>query len=401
MSDEGRIGAGRLSLREEDDAKVSPLVRAAAAWSWRLLVIAAAVYVLGRLFMRFEDVFFPLALSLMFAALLTPAVNWAVKHRVPRLLAVLIAVVVSLVFALAAMSFVVEQIVAGAPDLSRQFTDTVNQTQAWLRDGPAHVDATQLKAVSDDLIHWAQHNEGRIASGALSTATYATKLATGGLLTVFLLIFFLYDGKKIWEYVTRVIPASTRPLVRGAGTAGFHTLEHYVRATVLVAFIDAAVIGVALVLLHVPMALPLTAIIFMGSFIPIVGSIASGSIAVVVALVTQGWITAVIVLAVLVFVMQFEGHVLQPFLLGHSVRLHPVAVILAIAIGLGLAGIVGGLLAVPVLAFFNTALNWRLPESVAVDDESPEDAPPSEQGRPSKTNDDPPAAAGPADALPN
>ncbi|WP_374206015.1 AI-2E family transporter [Gordonia zhenghanii] len=179
------------------------------------------------------------------------------------------------------------------------------------------------------------------------------------LLTVFLLIFFLYDGHRLWGYVTRLVPQGSRERVRGASAAGFRTLETYVRATVLVAAIDAAVIGIGLAILGVPLVLPLVLIIFLGSFIPIVGSFVSGSLAVAVTLTTQGWVNAVIVLAILVFVMTFEGHVLQPFVLGRSVKLHPAAVILAIAFGLMLAGLVGGLLAVPLVAFLDTAFTWH------------------------------------------
>lgn len=349
----------RLTIREEDDAKVSPLVRAAAAWTWRLLLIAAGVVVLGLVFKRFEDVLFPVALALLFTAFLSPAVNWAQRKGLPRAAAVLIAVILTILAVLAVLAFVIEQMVVGGPQMAAEFTRTVNETRQWLIDSPLHLNGDHIAALSQELIDWAKAHEGSIANHALGTAAFGSRVATGALLTVFLLIFFLYDGRKMWNYVTRLVPQSSREHVRGSGVAGFGALESYTRATVFVAAVDASVIGIGLAILGVPMVLPLVAIIFLGSFIPIVGSFAAGTLAVIVALTTQGWVNALIVVGLLVFVMAFEGHVLQPFVLGHSVKLHPVAVILAIAVGIMLAGIVGGLLAVPLVAFIVTAVSWR------------------------------------------
>lgn len=354
-SDEPR----RLTLREEDDAKVAPAVRATTAWTWRLLVIGVGAAVAGWLFLRFEDVLFPVALALLFTAMLRPAVQWATGKRVPRVVAVLTAVIVTILIILGLLAFAVQQGVASGSELVSEFTDTVNDARKWLIDSGLPVSDSTISSISTDLIHWAKTNEATLASSALGTAEFGVRVGSGVLLTVFLLIFFLYDGHRLWGYVTRLVPQGSRERVRGASAAGFRTLETYVRATVLVAAIDAAVIGIGLAILGVPLVLPLVLIIFLGSFIPIVGSFVSGSLAVAVTLTTQGWVNAVIVLAILVFVMTFEGHVLQPFVLGRSVKLHPAAVILAIAFGLMLAGLVGGLLAVPLVAFLDTAFTWH------------------------------------------
>jgi len=129
-----------------------------------------------------------------------------------------------------------------------------------------------------------------------------------------------------------------------------------VRATVLVAFIDALGIGIAIGILGVPLAFPLIALIFLGAFIPIVGATVSGAVAVLVALVAQGPVTALILLAAVIGVQQLEGHVLQPLIMGRAVAVHPLAVILGIGAGAVLAGIPGALVAVPVIAVLNTAI---------------------------------------------
>ncbi len=352
-------GPKALTIRESDDAKVPVAVRLTAAWTWRLLVIGAGLVVVGYLFKKFEDVLFPFALAILFSALLLAPVSWLVRKGVPRVVAVLLAIVVTLLIVSSILAFVVQQAISGGPQLVSELTDTVNQTRHWLATGPLHLDADMVRSGADEILNWVKSHEGKIASSAIGTAAFGGRIGTGVLLTVFLLIFFLYDGRTMWNTVTKLVPEANRDHIRGAGSAGFGTLESYVRATVLVAAIDATCIGVGLAILGVPMALPLTAIIFLGSFIPIVGSFVAGSLAVLVALTTQGWLHAVIVLCLLVLVMAVEGHVLQPFLLGYSVKLHPVVIILAIAVGIMLAGIVGGLLAVPLVAFLVTAFSWR------------------------------------------
>lgn len=351
VSDSGRT-AGRLA--DIDRAKVHPMVRAGAEWSWRLIVIAVGVYLLLVGFRRFEEVLVPVALAILGAAMLVPIVDLMDRHRVPRSLAVLSTLIVALGLVSAVLTFVVQEFIRGFPELTRQITVTVDRTRDWLINGPLGIDDDQVRNVGTDVTDFLQHNQDKVTSGALATATTATEIITGALLTIFLLIFFLYGGGQIWTFVTKLVPHETRGRVRAAGNAGFGTLVGYVRATVAVAFVDALGIGVGLAILGVPLALPLASLVFLGAFIPIVGALATGTLAVLVALVTQGWIAAVIALAIVVGVMQLESHVLQPFLLGRTVRLHPVAVVLGIAAGIVAAGIIGGLLAVPLIAFGNT-----------------------------------------------
>jgi predicted PurR-regulated permease PerM len=181
---------------------------------------------------------------------------------------------------------------------------------------------------------------------------------TGFFLVLFTLFFFLRDGGQIWSFLCRLLPREARVPTARAGHYSWHTLVSYVHATVLVAFVDAAGIGIGLVVLGVPLALPLAALVFLGAFIPVVGATVTGVVAILVALVANGPVTALIVLAVVIAVQQLEGHVLQPLIMGRAVALHPLAVILAIAAGIVVAGIVGGLIAVPLLAVLNTAIRY-------------------------------------------
>ncbi|QBJ98621.1 AI-2E family transporter [Rhodococcus sp. ABRD24] len=335
---------------------VHPLVRVGAAWTWRLLVLLAGVLALGFVVSKLETVVIPVALALLVSALLLPSVDWMDRRGVPRAGAVLLAVVGTIGIVGAILSFVVEQFIAGLPGLSDQFTASITKAQDWLTDGPLHFSEDQIRHAGDNVVKAIQSNQEALTSGALTTAAVVGEIFAGAFLTLFTLVFFLYGGAQVWEFVTRLVPKGSRSRVRLAGKQGFSSLVGYVRATVAVAAADAIGIGAGLAILGVPLALPLASLVFIGAFIPIVGAFVTGFLAVLVALVTKGLLTALIVLGIIIGIMQLEGHVLQPLLLGRAVRLHPLAVVLAITTGIVLAGIVGGLLAVPIVAFMNTAV---------------------------------------------
>lgn len=340
-----------------------PIVRQAAEWSWRLLVIFAAVIALAMLVQRLSTVLIPMAIALLAAALLVPLVDWMQRRGVPRWTAVIVALIGSLGLVAGTMTFVVEQFVAGVPGLSDEVTDSIQKIQDWLINGPPHLSDDQIRGAGDTLVKTIESNQDSVTSGALTTATVIGQLLTGAFLTLFILVFFLYGGAQIWEFVTRVVPAPHRERVRLAGELGFGTLVGFVRATVVVAAVDAIGIGAGLVILGVPMALPLASLVFISAFIPLIGAFFAGFVAVFIALVTKGLVTALIVLGIIIAVMQLESHVLQPLLLGRAVSVHPLAVVVAIAAGLVLGGIAGALLAVPFVAVMNTAIRSLLAES--------------------------------------
>lgn len=181
-------------------------------------------------------------------------------------------------------------------------------------------------------------------------------VAAGTLIALFCTLFFLIDGRGIWAWLVGLMPRGSRERVHQAGRRGWVTLGAYTRTQILVAGVDAVGIGVGAAILQLPLVVPLAVLVFFGSFIPFVGAIVTGSIAVLVALVTQGWVSALVMLAIVLIVQQLEGHVLQPFLMGHAVSLHPVAVLLVVTTGSLVAGIIGALFAVPLAALVNTVV---------------------------------------------
>ena len=345
--------------RDSKDS-VSWGIRVTASWAVRMLVIAAAVYLLFRLLRTFGVVTVPVALALLGSALMSPLVGWLQRHGVPRALATLVAMVGGLAVVAGVLTFVIQAFINGLPELQDKVGASINQVQQWLITGPFHLRQEEITQAGNNLTGSLKSHTNELTAGAISTAGTVTELLTAGLLTVFTLIFFLHGGREIWEFVIKVVPVRARDAVDVAGHRGFASLVGYVRATVAVAGVDAIGIGIGIGALQVPLALPLAALVFLGAFIPIIGAVLTGIVAVLVALVTKGLVVALIVLGVVLLVQQVEAHALQPLLLGRAVQLHPVAVVLAIAAGTVVGGIIGALLAVPTIAVLNSAIRSLL-----------------------------------------
>ncbi|MBJ7464753.1 MAG: AI-2E family transporter [Mycolicibacterium sp.] len=342
------------------DQAVSPLVRKAAAWAWRLLILGAALVALLWVVSKLTLIVVPVALASLLAALLLPAVDLLQRRRVPRGWAVAVVLLSAIAVVGGIFSFVVSQFISGAPGLVEQMTRSVDGLRTWLIEGPVHLSREQIDHAGDAVIKALQENQAKVTSGALSTAGTVTEIVTGAVLVLFTLIFLLHGGRGIFAFVTSAFPTTVRERVRDAGRAGFRTLTGYVRATCLVALVDAVGIGTGLAIMGVPLALPLASLVFLGAFVPLIGAVFAGGVAVIVALIAKGWVYALITLGLILAVQQLESHVLQPLVMGRAVAVHPLAVVLAIAGGGVLAGIVGALLAVPVVAVLNSAIRVLL-----------------------------------------
>ncbi len=346
-------------------------LRVGAAWSWRLLAIGIVAWALLRVMGQVRIVIIPLAIALLLSALLAPAVGWLLRARFPRSLATAVVLVGGLAAVIGTLTLVVNEFIQGLPVLGEKSSQGVRQIQNWLRSGPLRLEDEQLDRYINDVEGWLNENIDGLTSGALSTAATVAEVLTGTILVLFATFFFLRDGNRIWRFLVRLMPVNARWKVDDAGRASWQTLGAYVRATVLVACIDALGIGIFLVIFEIPFALPLAALVFLASFIPIIGATLSGGVAVLVALVDSGPITALIILGVVIGVQQLEGHVLQPLIMGRAVAIHPLAVIVGIAAGVVLAGVTGALIAVPLIAVLNTAVRRLAARTVP---ETPSDA---------------------------
>lgn len=357
-------------------------LRVAAAFSWRTLVIAGALWIFGFLVIKVSLVVIPVAVALLLAALLGPGVDALVDRGVPRGLSAAVVLIGGIAIVGGVLTFVVRAFIAGLPDLQEQVGESVNTIKNWLVTGPFKLSEAELDSALNSLTQAVSENRQEITSGAVSTVTSVGHFVTGALLVLFTLIFFLYDGRQIWRFAIRIVPRDHRDRADIAGQRSFASLVGYVRASVIVAVVDALGIGIGLWALSVPLFVPLAALVFLGAFVPIIGAVIGGVVAVLVALVTQGFVTALLVTIIVIAVQQLEGHVLQPLLMGRAVALHPLAVVLAVAAGVVLGGIVGALLAVPLVAIVNAAVRSLASEQeetvnpASIDADDPMDAAP-------------------------
>ncbi|MFJ7629413.1 AI-2E family transporter [Streptomyces sp. NPDC097595] len=350
--------APTVAARPDPVAAIPWGMRVAAEAGWRLLVLAGTLWVLMRVISAVQLVVLAFVAALLVTALLQPTVARLRRHGLPRGLATAVTAISGFVIMGLVGWFVVWQVMDNIDTLSDKVTKGIDDLKNWLLDSPFHVTDKQINDIAKNLSDTVGTNTEAITTAGLQGVTVVVEFMTGALLAMFSTLFLLYDGARIWQWVLKLVPAQARPGVAGAGPRAWRTLTAYVRGTVIVALIDAIFIGLGIYFLNVPMAVPLAVFIFLFAFIPLVGAVVSGALAVVVALVTEGVFTALMVLAVVLAVQQIEGHVLQPFILGRAVRVHPLAVVLSVAAGGMVAGIGGAVVAVPLVAVTNTVVGY-------------------------------------------
>ncbi|MBC6447339.1 AI-2E family transporter [Actinokineospora xionganensis] len=332
-------------MAPSDEVTVRKLVWAGAA----VLVWAAVAYLVWRAMGVLAPVLVPVAVAVLIAAALRPAVRGLVRRRWPRVLAAALMVVGPLTVLGVLLVITVDALVRGGGELAEALRDGVGTVRDWLVRGPLGLSEPQVGGAVDNLVAFVGDQGERIVGGATATAAAVGGFLAGLVLAVFVLFFLLYEGERIWTWLLAPLSASVRTRFDQAGREAFSSLGAYSRATVAVAVVDAVVIGVGLAIIGVPMVIPLASLVFLAAFVPYVGAFVAGFVAVLVGLVSGGPVTALLVLGLSVLVQTLEGEVLQPFLLGRMVRLHPLLVVVSIAVGVVLAGIVGALFAVPVV----------------------------------------------------
>ncbi|WP_223841985.1 AI-2E family transporter [Kocuria sp. cx-455] len=348
---------------------VSAPVRIAAAWSWRVILVIAAIGLVGWLVSKISTVLIPVAIAGLLAGLLSPAVKWLRSKHVPSGLAAAIVEVGLIILVLGLLTLAGQQMIAGFAQLSNSAVGGFQKLIGMLEDSRLNVSTDTINQWFSEIGSTLQENSQAILSGAMTFGSTAGNILTGIVIMLFVLLFFLMQGESIWLFLVKLFPHRARAAVNGAGRKGWLSLAQYVRIQVFVAFVDAVGIGLGAFLLGVPLALPIGVLVFLASFIPIVGAVATGIIAVLVALVANGLGVALAMLGVVLLVQQVESNVLQPLVMGKAVSLHPVAVFLAVASGAVLYDIVGALFAVPLLAILNTIVRYLSSRAWEQDDQ--------------------------------
>ncbi len=336
--------------RPDTTSAVPPAVRAASEWALRLLLIAGALYITTLVLREFSQLVVPLLVALLLSALLVP-ITKRFARRLPTGAAAGITVAALLAVVSALLTLVGQQFSSGLAELTKQLATGLEQIRDWVRL-TFKISASQFDTYFENFRD-SVSNSGNLGETAASVGLTATHFLAGIFITLFALFFFLYDGRRLFSWVVRLFPRGARARVTSSGEIAWDQLSAFVRATIIVALVDAVGIAVGAAILKVPFAFAIGVLVFLFSFIPIVGALISGAVAVLLALVAHGFGVALIMLAVVIGVQQLESHVLQPFLLGKAVSVHPLGVILAIAAGSQIAGIVGALAAVPMTAVAN------------------------------------------------
>jgi predicted PurR-regulated permease PerM len=374
-------------------------LQVAAAIGWRLVVVLITLAALAWVISRVQFIVIPVAVAVLLAALLAPAVRLLTRFRwVPRALATAVVVVGGLAVLGGVLYGLVVAFLAGLPALQAQLGQSFAQIRDWLARSPLHLAVPQLNNLGASIVHAVGSSQAAMTSGALGVASTVSEIAASALLAIFTLVFFLYDGARIWQFLLQGVPQKARDRVNVAGRRAFAALVSYTRAVTLVAATDALVVGLGLWTIGVPLVVPLAVLVFFGAFIPFVGAIVTGILAVLIALVAKGLLAAVWVVLVLILVGELEGHVLQPLLLGRAVRLHPLAVVLPVATGFILIGVIGALLAVPLVAVLDAAIRSLYqpnpPNPDTIDPLNPRSARPLNSKPPEATSDRPAECAG-------
>ncbi|OKL50265.1 AI-2E family transporter [Boudabousia marimammalium] len=336
-------------------------VRAAAEWSWSIILIAVAGLGVLWVMSQFSMILIPVAVAMVFTAVLNPLVHLlSVRLHFPKVLSVVIAMLVGITIFVTIVGLAINQVIADAPSLAYKIAAAFEQLRTWLSEGPLNLRENQLdmwiSQSTTNLMNTLRDNVSDIANGAFTAVASFGSFLTTSFIVLFCIFFFLYDGKTIWLWIVRIMPRASRRTVHESVSQGWTTLGAWARVQVLVAAIDAIGIGAGAYFLGIGLWAPIGLLTFLMAFIPIVGAIIAGVVAVLVALVDVSAGSALFMLIIVLVVQQLEGNVLNPILMASAVSLHPVAVLLGLTAASYMIGILGALFTVPVMAFINASV---------------------------------------------
>jgi predicted PurR-regulated permease PerM len=331
-------------------SQVPGWLQLAAGWSWRLLVVGVVVYLTFRVASTLRLVVLPFIAALLLTALLLPLTGRLRRAGMPGLAATWCTLLVAVAVLAGAAALAATQTSADYQTLVHELGNTTHDLQRWLAGPPFRFRQSSLAQLSNRLLAFLKQHQSAVAGTVLSGGKIFLEILAGLVLMLFVTFFLLKDGDRIWAWLVGFLSPEGRRRAQGAGTAAWEALTYYVRGTIAVAAIHAVVIGFALWVMGVPLLVPLVILVFLAAFIPLVGILVAGALAVAVTLGTRGWVAAVVLVIIFILENQLESHLLQPLVVGRMVRLHPLAIILVLAVGAAVAGIAGAAVAVPTAA---------------------------------------------------
>ena len=342
-----------------------PVLRTAGDYAWRLLAVGTAIYFGVQLLSKLSLAVIPFIAAILVTALLQPLASRLRRAGLGRGVATVATMLTAVILFGGLITIVVVRATQQAPQLGNEINKLLPQVKHWLIHGPLRINARTVDNLNQTVSNDITRNTSAIASTALSTGKTVLSFLSGLVLAIFATIFLVYDGERVWGFLLKGVPEPARPAVDAGGRAAWTTISYYIRGTFVVATFHGVVVAITLTALGVPLAFPLAVLVALGSFVPLVGAVVTGVLAVAVAGLSQGLVAAIVMTAVLLLDNQIEAHVLQPFVVGRYVRIHPLAVVLALAAGAILFGIVGAVVAVPVVATINSAVRAARATQVA------------------------------------
>ena len=354
-----------------EQKRVPSWLQTGAAWSWRLLLLAVAIYLIARVLGILYIVVVPCVAALLLTAVLQPLTSRLRRAGLPALAATWVTLLIAALVLGGLVLLVANRVSADYPTVLAEAKHTTAQVQSWLAGPPFHVKNSNVQKFLNNIPSYLSKHKSLVEGTVVTGGKIATEFFGGLVLMLFVTFFLIKDGERIWNWLLGAMRTQTARRMDRAGHASWLVLVYYMRGTVAVAAIHAVVVGVALSIMGVPLALPLAVVVFVAAFVPLVGLLVAGALAILVTLATKGWVDAVILLGILVIEDQLEAHLLQPQVVGKMIRLHPLAVILSLAAGGVLAGIPGAVVAVPIVAVITRALpelRRSEPEDLTPDD---------------------------------
>ncbi|WP_120337565.1 AI-2E family transporter [Cryobacterium soli] len=331
--------------------------------SAQILLALGLVAVIVFVLVQVKLVVIPVLIALILASALSPVIGWLRRRGLSAMLSTWVTLLTAIVVFGGIITLIVLAVENQWNDLATSASDGIDELSTYLTEGPLGIDAAQIEAARNAGVDFLTSSQ--FGSGALAGVSVATEIITGAVLVVVILFFFLKDGDVIWKFFLRPFKGERLQRGRRIGTTTVRVLGGYVRGTAIVAFVDAAAIGIGLTILGVPLALPLAVIIFLTAFIPLIGATIAGILAALVALVANGWVVALIVVGIVVLVNQLEGNFLQPVVMAQSLKLHPLVILVALTAGTIVAGIIGAVLAVPIAAVgWAIVKTWNAPPAL-------------------------------------
>ncbi|MEV6025760.1 AI-2E family transporter [Streptomyces sp. NPDC052036] len=325
-------------------------LRVTAAYAWRLILVGIVVYGVFAILGRFQLIAVALFLALVITSVLRPLTD-LLSRRLPRSLTVAVCLVGSILLLFSVLALVGDAVAGESAKLADEFRGGIREIQQWLERSPFRLSPHKLSDLQQQIVSYLSSHRTMLLNSAVSGLGRIVELVTGAALAVFSSVFFLHSGERLWRWTRdRLVPRAGREAWDRAGHAAWHTFAGYTRGIIIVAATNAALVGIALFLLRVPLALPLTLLEFFATFVPLIGSPVALAVATVIALAGRGPLTAAAVLLLIVVIGQIEGHVLHPLVMSWAVRLHPLVVAVSVIGGSIVAGVIGAIVAVPFIS---------------------------------------------------